>query len=234
MKEDPRLSVIIPVNGLEVQLPSLVETLTLFFTEQKLSFELILCLAPDTKLEEKLAQKKLKVLFSKKKMRSVQLNLGAENSTGDWLLFIHADSVLDENFLRRVVQISRPTISDPDTLYYGHLRFEFDGPKACILNAFFANLRSKYFKLPFGDQGYLIKRSVFFKLGLFPNHFISGEDHAFIKKAQGHQVLIHPLGGGIKTSARKYQKEGWLKVTAKHLYLTFKQEIYSIKEYTWK
>jgi len=43
-----------------------------------------------------------KVLKSKEKNRGLQLDMGANNSSGDWLMFLHADSRLTHNWFREI------------------------------------------------------------------------------------------------------------------------------------
>ncbi|MEO5970105.1 MAG: glycosyl transferase family 2, partial [Bdellovibrionia bacterium] len=109
------------------------------------------------------------------------------------------------------------------TLFYFWLRFADDGPFLCRFNAILANLRSKYFDLPFGDQGFLIRRKDFSQVGCYPHDFASGEDHAFAQRLKKRNFRIQPIDAFITSSARKYQTMGWFNVTARHLFLTFKQ-----------
>lgn len=55
-----------------------------------------------------------------------------------------------------------------------------DGPLLSGLNAIGANVRSKVFGLPFGDQGFLIRKEVFTNLGGYPVDCYYGEDHLFV------------------------------------------------------
>jgi len=226
MDQRLKLSVIIPVLKFESKLSQLLETIESHLTEANIPFEILVSVAPNSVITEQSYTGAAVVVDSPTTGRSHQLNLAAEHSTGEWLLFIHADSVLEKSAIDKTIQTIESNSSARDSLYYFWLRFESDGPAACLLNSFFANLRSKFLKLPFGDQGFLLTREAFFRLGLFPHNFISGEDHALIQKAKKRHFSITPMNAWIKTSARKYQDSGWIKVTARHLYLTAKQEVY--------
>ena len=52
------------------------------------------------------------------------------------------------------------------------------------INAFGAHLRSRWFGMPFGDQGFLAPRTTFETLGGFDETVGRGEDHAFVWTAR--------------------------------------------------
>lgn len=109
------------------------------------------------------------------------------------------------------------------SLAYFPLAFE-QGPWACKVNALFANLRSTWLNLPFGDQGFFVPKALFFDVGGFPNSFVSGEDHALVQKLRFRKTNKVCLKPALVTSARKYAQHGYLKTTLKHLKLTILQE----------
>jgi GT2 family glycosyltransferase len=77
--------------------------------------------------------------------------------------------------------------------------------------------------MPFGDQGFCLRREIWERLGGFDTHASYGEDHLFVWKARRAGVPLRPTGGTLRTSARKYQERGWLRTTARHLHLTATQ-----------
>ncbi len=132
-----------------------------------------------------------------------------------WLL--HADSEPDPpcvDAARRFMQQGLEAIGWFD------LRFGDDGPAAVALNSWGANLRSRWFKLPFGDQGWLLPRALFEKLGGFDPDFGRGEDLEFIVRARRAGIPLIRIGAVLRSSARRYQEHGWLPTTLKHLALT--------------
>jgi len=225
MKPAVKLSVIIPTREFEPNLSNLVESIESNLKGSSISFEILVSCPEGCDLGSELKGLSAQILACPKLGRSYQLNHAAESAKGDWLLFLHADSVLDSACLRKLVDVIVSPETSRNSLYYFWLRFNSDGPQMCALNAAFANLRSMYFRLPFGDQGFLLLRDSFFKIGAFPSKYASGEDHAFVQKAKSENISIKPIGAWIKTSACKYKKLGWLQVTLKHLYLTAKQEV---------
>ena len=225
MEPAVKLSVIIPTREFESNLSSLVESIESNLKGSSISFEILVSYPEGCALSSELKGLSAQFLACPKLGRCYQLNHAAEVAKGDWLLFLHADSTLDSVCFKKLVDVIESPETSRNYLYYFWLRFNSDGPQMCALNAAFANLRSMYLNLPFGDQGFLLRRDSFFKIGAFPSKYASGEDHAFVQKAKIENISIRPIRAWIKTSARKYKKSGWLQVTLKHLYLTAKQEI---------
>ena len=152
--------------------------------------------------------------------RARQMNLGARVARGDWLWFVHADSRL----LPQTLPALHAFIDVPhDALGWFDLRFRNDGPRLCLLNAWGANLRSRWWGLPFGDQGLIMKRSRFEALGGFDELVPCGEDHYLVWKAHGQGLPVQRIGATLATSARKYAEQGWLNVTLRHIRLTCSQ-----------
>ena len=152
--------------------------------------------------------------------RARQMNLGGRVARGAWLWFLHADSrLLPQTLPALQAFIERPL----DALGWFDLRFRKDGPRLCRLNAWGANLRSRVWGLPFGDQGLVLKRSRFAALGGFDESLPCGEDHHFVWRAHGRGLPVRRIGAPLATSARKYADQGWLRVTLRHIGLTFSQ-----------
>ena len=155
--------------------------------------------------------------------RAQQQNAGARAARGEWLWFLHADSVLGEDAapaLRRA--LARHEQEDcPDTLYYLELRFLEDGPRLTVLNALGAWLRCRLFRMPFGDQGLMLRAAAFARLGGFDESLALGEDLALVLAAQQADVAIRPIGAALRTSARRYRERGWARNTWRNLRLTW-------------
>lgn len=93
------------------------------------------------------------------------------------------------------------------------------------INAWGANFRSRFLKIPFGDQAFLLRRKLWEALGRFPVGSAYGEDHLFVWAARRAHIAVIRLPAEISTSARKYTERGWLATTAKHLLLTARQAV---------
>ena len=141
--------------------------------------------------------------------RGGQLRRGAEAAQGDWLLFLHADTVLPTGWAD-IVLAHLPT-GRP-----GHFRLKFDtsGPVAAMV-AGWANLRSRLFHLPYGDQVLLILRADYDATGGYPDQPLM-EDVAIARKL-GRRLTILP--DTVTTSADRYRRDGWLRRGARNLSL---------------
>lgn len=152
--------------------------------------------------------------------RAQQQNLGASLAQGHWLWFLHADSRLRENTLRELQQFLAGGV---DALGWFKLVFRRDGPRWTHLNAVGANLRARWFGLPFGDQGLVLPRHCFEALHGFDETARHGEDHLLVWAARHAALPLRRIPAWLETSARKYAQHGWLATTVRHGRLTVAQ-----------
>ncbi len=151
--------------------------------------------------------------------RALQMNAGAKAAKNPCLWFLHADSRVDSACLKALETFD---YSKKSLGYFG-LRFDVEGPRQMGINRFGVWFRSRFLRIPFGDQGFVISKSCFEMLGTFREDLSSGEDHAFVWKARKNGVALKHLNASIQTSARKYTKYGWGKTTRLHLRETWRQ-----------
>jgi rSAM/selenodomain-associated transferase 2 len=152
--------------------------------------------------------------------RAVQQNAGVHATRNPWLWFVHADSRLTPatlSALARAIESNKR-----DCIGYFDLAFH-DGPALMRLNVFGAWLRSRWLALPFGDQGLFMSRALFDRLGGFDESCAQGEDHALIWQARRSGISLHPARAPLLTSSRKYSEQGWLRTTAQHVAMTWRQ-----------
>ena len=95
--------------------------------------------------------------------RSIQMNKGAAYANGEILLFLHADCVLSREAVLNVRSVFEGSSLMGGAFKIRLLSDKF--PYQIIEKGI--NFRSKFFKLPYGDQGLFVKRSVFEELGGF-------------------------------------------------------------------
>lgn len=169
---------------------------------------------PDKELPDKL------IWIESELGRANQMNRGAEISNCEFLWFLHADSRLSNDTYSA---LTKALIKNPNDLYYFDLEFLKDGPWLMRLNAIGANMRSHILGIPFGDQGLFLSKKNFDKIGGFPNDVFYGEDHVFVWRAWQKGITVSGANSTLRTSARKYKVNGWLKVTLLHVWLTAKQ-----------
>ena len=100
---------------------------------------------------------------------------------------------------------------NPETVA-GAFRFktDLDHPLMKLIELF-TNLRSRYLRLPYGDQGLFFRKSVFEAVGGFPEVSIA-EDLLLMKKiSKQGRIEIAPVHA--VTSGRRWQKHGFLRTT---------------------
>jgi hypothetical protein len=158
-------------------------------------------------------------VISTAKGRAAQMNAGASAASNPCLWFLHADSRIDAQCVKAIDSFD----FSKNTLAYFGLKFSNDGPEWMGINRFGVWFRSRFLRIPFGDQGFVISKSCFEMLGAFREDLSSGEDHAFVWKARKNEVALKHLNASIQTSARKYMKYGWGKTTRLHLRETWRQ-----------
>jgi rSAM/selenodomain-associated transferase 2 len=142
--------------------------------------------------------------------RARQLRLGSENSSGDAILFLHADTRLEFGWSQDV----RQALSDPGCAG-GAFRFRFAerGARERILEWGVA-LRIAIFGLPYGDQAIFVRRSVLERMGGMPDVPIMEDLDlvAAIKRAGRLQMLDRK----VTTSSRRYARRGALRTVLDH------------------
>lgn len=141
--------------------------------------------------------------------RGGQLRAGVAAATGEWLLILHADCTLAPGWAAVVEgQIVR------DRPAYFRLRFDAPGVAPGVFAAW-ADLRARFFGLPYGDQGLLISRADYEAVGGYPD--IPLMEDVVIARALSARLMRLPHV--ITTSAAKYRRDGWLRRGAHNLSL---------------
>ena len=141
-----------------------------------------------------------KVCISKEKNRGLQLDMGAKNSKGDWLIFLHADTRLTHDWFRKTNSFLK---GNKNSIYY--FKFKINHKK--IIYRFLeilVNFRSKYFKQPYGDQGLIIHRTLYFKNNGFRKIPLM-EDVDFLRRLNKKKFLKQ-LNLPIFISSRKWER----------------------------
>lgn len=154
--------------------------------------------------------------------RAIQMNRGASQACGASLLFLHADSRLSEAGINALIHSLK---SFPTDLHYFNLKFPDQSFFLMRLNQWGVYVRSHVLGIPFGDQGLCLNRDLFLKLGGYNESAAYGEDHLLVWFARRKGVRLKCTGASIETSARKYQQQGWLKITLRHIFLTVIQAV---------
>ncbi len=227
----PALSLIIPVGGGDKDYLQFITNLIELKEFWPQPFEILFSGDVDEEslltLRERLPFAEIQIV-KKYDGRAKQQNRAAELARGEYLWFLHCDSLLSRRNILQMSRMIRQREKKP-TLYYFNLIF-YDGPARLWINELGLFLRSHLFQLPFGDQGFLVKKELFFLLGGFDAETWCGEDYEFVWMCKKERVRIKALSSVLKTSGRRYSEEGWGWVTRKFAKITWKKFFYEMEQ----
>jgi len=137
--------------------------------------------------------------------RGTQLAAGAAAGTAPWILFLHADTQPGTGWTDAVREFVADPANGRRAGYFG-LRFASPDARARRIERW-AGWRSRRLGLPYGDQGLLIGRDFYRRIGGFrPLPLMEDVD---IVRRIGRRNLV-PLAALAVTSARRYERDGWL------------------------
>ena len=143
--------------------------------------------------------------------RGGQLARGVAQAKGDWIMVLHADTVLPQGWPEIVLD----HIERGET-HAAVFRLTFDARGiAPVLVAGWANLRSRLLGLPYGDQGLIISRVLYDAVGGFADIPLM-EDVAIVQAIGRARLAILPLS--VRTSAAKYARAGYLRRGGRNLW----------------
>ncbi|XP_070557889.1 uncharacterized protein [Ptychodera flava] len=207
--KSPRLSVVIPVlNGVD-EIQNAIATLIKRCSWPQF-MEIIVCDggSEDGTFEkvEEIAKSETKCpikVVRSSRGRGKQQNAGFSHSSGDVLLFLHADTLVPERFFEEILLVlGTPGVSA------GAYALDFDKLYSDKMIRWTARKRATKYELPYGDQGIFLTRQMFEKLGGFPDYPLM-EDYELVKRLQkeGH-VKICEESPAI-TSAKRWEKYGF-------------------------
>jgi rSAM/selenodomain-associated transferase 2/rSAM/selenodomain-associated transferase 1 len=134
--------------------------------------------------------------------RGRQMNLGAQKASGDILLFLHADTLLPDSYS----DLIREAMIDPNVVG-GAFAWKVE-PSTPFLRYLERNVawRTKIFRMPYGDQAYFVRASVFQEMGGYADIPLM-EDVEFIRRLRKAGKLAF-IPQDVVTSPRRYQKRG--------------------------
>jgi rSAM/selenodomain-associated transferase 2 len=142
--------------------------------------------------------------------RGRQLGAGAEAATGEWLLFLHADTRLGPGWRKAA---DAHMVGEPDRA--GCFRFRLDETawQARVIERGVA-LRAKVLGLPYGDQGLLISRSLYRAVGGYAPLPLM-EDVDLVRRLGRSRIVV--LEAHAVTSAERWRRDGWFRRSARNL-----------------
>lgn len=137
--------------------------------------------------------------------RGAQLARGAEAARGDWMLFLHADTCLAPTWCTDAARLIE---QDQGAGAFRHaFRGEGLWPRAVSAGA---NLRTRIASLPYGDQGLLISKAHYARVGGYEDVPLF-EDIGIVRRivAAGGRRALRTMPSRAMTSAERYDRDGY-------------------------
>ena len=192
-----KISIIIPTYNEANNLPLLLSDLSILRKEAEIL--IIDCESKDKTIDiANIYGAKIHKL--KEKNRGLQLNVGAKKAKGEWFIFLHADSRLSQDWFSKI----RSVLINNESYFYS-CNFKINNKKLIYrILEILVNLRSYFFKTPYGDQGLIINTKTYFKNKGYRKIPLM-EDLDFIKRLN-HKEKFRLLNIPIYTSSRKWDE----------------------------
>lgn len=204
-------SIIIPAHKERDNLRRLIKELS--HLEHIDSSEIIVALSPESNSSpEQVKRREILYLKCAKKGRATQMNEASKIAKGDILVFLHADVKPPKSFLNDI----QKTIGNGYDA--GFFSYKFDKENFFLkINASFTGKDSIF--TGGGDQCLFIRKSVFENLGRFNEEQVLMEDFEFFKRMKKNQVPYTIVQNDLIVSARKYEKNSYVRVNLSNLLL---------------
>ncbi len=208
------ISVIIPTlnaeSGLAACLSALVPA-----TVAGLIREVIIVDGGSTDRTLKIADQAGARVVSSRRGRGCQLRAGAEAARFGWLLFLHADTVLEPGWERELgAFVERVEIGQrPEAAAVFRFALDDIGFLPRVVEWGVA-VRSTMMRLPYGDQGLAMPRRLYDRLGGFRDMPLM-EDVDMIRRLGRSRTIV--LRSSAVTSAIRYRRDGYVPRVARNL-----------------
>ena len=193
------ISIIIPVLNEEKALPSCLQQVFM----QAGDYEVIVVDGGSTDVTLEIARIfPVNTVRSSERGRALQMNCGATEARGEWLVFLHADTRLPGGAIDKINSLSGDT-----SINAGCFHQQFSG-EHILLKAisWLHNWRCKRSRIIYGDQCLFIRRTLFEQLGGFPVADML-EDVMFSEEIVKISKPII-LDEAVVTDSRKFEQRG--------------------------
>ena len=193
------ISIIIPAYNEEAQIGPLIS----FINDNSNTSEIEVLVIDGGSLDETRSIAKslgARVLKSPQKGRARQMNFGAKKARGEWLYFLHADTIPPHTF----VQDIKSKINEGFKCGCFQLSFDFKHP-ALEFYAWFTRFDFDFFR--FGDQSLFVRKALFWEVNGFDENLLVMEDQDIVSRLKS-RAQFRIIKKRVVTSARKYQHFG--------------------------
>jgi rSAM/selenodomain-associated transferase 2 len=190
-----RISVVIPVLDEEARIARRLDELAALDVHEVLVVD-----GGSTDGTVALAKMRGARVISAARGRGIQMNAGARAATGDVLLFLHADVGLPPGAVGDI----RAALADPGVVA-GAFRTRTvsegrGGPVAPLLRL--ADFRSRYTRLPYGDQAIFARSAAFHAVGGFPHQALM--EDLELSRRLWRVGRVHVLPSRVLVSGRRF------------------------------
>ena len=146
--------------------------------------------------------------------RGAQMRAGAQRARFPWLLFLHADTELQSGWERETTQLIERVETGRRRPTAATFRFALDDEGAAprVLESLVA-FRTRIMKIPYGDQGLLVPRTLYDEIGGFRPLPLM-EDLDIVRRLGRRRIAV--LRSSAVTSAVRYAQDGYLKRIARN------------------
>jgi rSAM/selenodomain-associated transferase 2 len=194
------ISVIVPVLNEEKRIRKTLERLK----EMKGNFETIIVDGGSRDKTTEIAREFAPVIVSKKG-RAIQMNTGSGRAKGDVLFFLHVDCIPEKEAFLEIERIMKDT-----NVVSGALCFDLGEDSVLYRNhVYWSNIRARIMGVYLGDHGIFVRRSVFDRVGGFPNLPLM-EDVSLCKRLKKEGRFVQAKSR-ITASSRRLKEQGFFK-----------------------
>ena len=196
-----RIAVIIPARN---EADNIEQTLEPLQNWRQRGHQLILVDGGSSDSTVENARPLVDVVLESEPGRAQQMNIGAENTDADILLFLHADTLIEAHVDQLII--------DAVTNGRGWGRFNVGFDDSAIIFkviAFFMNLRSCVTSIATGDQAIFVEQGLFNQAGRYPAQVLMEDIQLSINLRRQQRASC--LWSKVITSARRWKQNGILR-----------------------